>query len=107
LSIISLPQEVFYLFKEKTKLLNLENLKLYSEIKDLILYIDRSFYLNLIRPFLLKNISHYFNNSDNKYYIIKFILCIILPSSYSEYRRISKFFYNLECFSRDTNEAAI
>ena len=105
--ITALPQEVYYLFKEKTQNIDLDWLKIYSEIKDLILYIDKSFFLNLSRPFLLKKISHYFNNSDQKYYIIKFILCVISSDSYSEYKRISRFFYNLETFSRNTFEARL
>lgn len=105
--ITSLPQDVFYLYKNKTRELDLENLKLYSEIKDLILYIDKSFLLNLSKPFILKKISHYFNNKDQKYYIIKFILCIIMTNSYSEYKKVSKFFYNLETFSRNNIESII
>ena len=105
--ITSLPQDVFYLYKNKTRELDLESLKLYSEIKDLILYIDNSFLLNLFKPFILKKISHYFNNKDQKYYIIKFILCIIMANSYSEYKKVSKFFYNLETFTRNNFESII
>lgn len=97
----SLPQDVFYLFKQKNLTLKLNELSIYNEVKDLILYIDKSYFLNLARPFILKNISHYFNYEDQKYYIIKFILCVILPTSYSEYKKISKFFYNLESFSKN------
>ncbi len=99
--ITALPQDVFYLFKQKNLTLNLDELKLYDEIKELILYIDKSYFLNLLSPFLLKNISHYFNTSDQKYYIIKFILCIILPNSFWEYKKIYKFFYNLEAFHKN------
>lgn len=98
MGIYSLPQDVFYLFKQEKLSLNLDELSIYNEVKDLILYIEKSYFLNLARPFLLKNISEYFNNSDQKYYIIKFILCVILPTSYSDYKKISKFFYNLESF---------
>lgn len=103
--ITALPQDIFYLFKQKNFDIKLEKLQLFNEIKNLILFIDNSFFLNIARPFLLKKISYYFNNSDWKYYIIKFILCVILSSSYSEYKKISKFFYNLETFSWTSKEA--
>lgn len=105
--ITSLPQDVFHLYKQKTQSLDLETLKLYTEIKDLILFIDKSFFLNLAKPFILRKVAHYFNSSDQKYYIIKFILCVVLPNSYSEYKKVSKFFYNLESFQRKNLESRI
>lgn len=98
MGINSLPQDVFYLLKQKNHTLDLGGLTIYNEVKDLILYIENSYFLWLTRPFLLKNISNYFNSSDQKYYIIKFILSVVLSSSYSEYQKITKFFFNLESF---------
>lgn len=94
----SLPQDVFYLLKQKNHTLDLSGLTIYTEVKDLILYIENSYFLWLTRPFLLRNISNYFNNWDQKYYIIKFILSVVLSTSYSEYQKITKFFFNLESF---------
>lgn len=105
--ITDIPSEVFYKVKEQTLDVNLENISLYSEIKDLILYIDKSYFLSFIRPFLLRKIARYFNNSDQRYYVIKFIACVVLSNSYSEYKVLSKFFYNLEMFHRNTLEAYI
>lgn len=103
--ITDIPVEVFYLLKQQNLDINLDNLSFYNEIKDLILYIENSYFLSFIKPFLLRKISMYFNNSDQKYYIVKFILSVILSNSYSEYKKISKFFYNLEAFSKRTFES--
>lgn len=107
LGITDIPSEVFYKVKEQTLDVNLENISLYNEIKDLILYIDKSYFLSFVRPFLLRKIARYFNNSDQRYYVIKFIACVVLSHSYSEYKVLSKFFYNLEMFHRNTLEAYI
>ncbi len=103
--ITDIPTEVFYLLKQQNLNISLEDLKLYNEIKELIIFIEKSYFLSFLRPFLLRNISRYFNNSDQKYYIVKFILCVILSNSYSEYKRVSKFFYNLEVFYKTSLEA--
>lgn len=105
--ITDIPSEVFYLVKEQTYDVNLENISLYNEIKNLILYIDKSYFLSFVRPFLLRKIARYFNNSDQRYYVIKFIACVVLSNSYSEYKVLSKFFYNLEMFHRKNLEAYI
>lgn len=105
LGITDIPSEVFYLLKQQNLDINLENISLYNEIKELILYIDKSYFLSFVRPFLLRKISNYFNYSDQKYYVIKFILCVVLSNSYSEYKRLSSFFYNLESFYRKWWEA--
>ena len=105
--ITDIPSEVFYKVKEQTLDVNLENISLYNEIKELILYIDKSYFLSFVRPFLLRKIARYFNNSDQRYYVIKFIACVVLSHSYSEYKVLSKFFYNLEMFHRKTLEAYI
>lgn len=97
--ITHIPREVFYLAKINTKDLKLEDDILYREIKDLILYIDKSYFLSFLRPFLIRKISRYFNTLDPKYYIIKFIACVVLTNTYKEYEVMSKFFYNLESFS--------
>ncbi len=97
--ITHIPREVFYLAKTNTKDLKLEDDILYKEIKDLILYIDKSYFLSFLRPFLIRKISRYFNVLDSKYYIIKFIACVVLTNTYKEYEVMSKFFYNLESFS--------
>lgn len=107
LGITDIPSEVFYLVKQQTLDVNLDNISLYNEIKDLILYIDKSYFLSFVRPFLLRKIARYFNNSDQKYYVIKFIACVVLSNSYSEYKVLSKFFYNLEMFHRKSLEAYI
>ncbi|MGE4443601.1 MAG: hypothetical protein AB7E37_01240 [Candidatus Altimarinota bacterium] len=107
LGITDIPSEVFYLVKQQTLDVNLENISLYNEIKDLILYIDKSYFLSFVRPFLLRKIARYFNNSDQRYYVIKFIACVVLSNSYSEYKILSKFFYNLEMFYRKGIEAYI
>ncbi|MBW7954852.1 hypothetical protein H3C61_03495 [Candidatus Gracilibacteria bacterium] len=99
LGITHIPREVFYLAKTNTKDLKLEDDILYREIKDLILYIDKSYFLSFLRPFLIRKISRYFNILDPKYYIIKFIACVVLTNTYKEYEVMSKFFYNLESFS--------
>lgn len=103
--ITDIPTEVFYLLKQQNLDISLKDLKLYNEIKELIIFIDKSYFFSFLKPFLLRNISNYFNNSDQKYYIVKFILCVILSNSYSEYKRVSKFFYNLEVFYKTSFEA--
>lgn len=64
----------------------------------MILLMDKSFILSMMRPFLLYKLSPYFNKKDDKYYISKFIITVLNSSSYSEYEKTSKFFYNLEVF---------
>jgi len=99
LGISMLSPELFYGLRQDQSAL-CEHLKLYIEVKNLILHIDRSLLLSLLRPFLLKDLSKYFNDGDEKYYIIKYIICIILAENYSEYLKLTKFFYNLETFFR-------
>lgn len=103
----AIPQDTFYFLKSKNHWLDMADISLYNEVKDLILYIDKSYILWFIRPFLLKNIANHFNNSDQKYYVIKFIICVVLTKSYWEYEKVSKFFFNLESFYNNNFESHI
>lgn len=94
-----IPRDVFYYLKQNTKALEKNNLNLYDDIKKIILVIENSFLLSILKPFLLSNISAYFSKKDDKYYITKFLVMIVSSSSYSEYKKLSKFFVNLDAFS--------
>lgn len=101
--ITNIPPEVFYLAKEETHGLDIQNIELYKEMIHLILYIESSYFLSFARPFLLRKISKHFNTRvDYKYYVIKFIAFVVLPQNYREYQIVSKFFNNLEVFSKHT-----
>ncbi len=99
--VLFLPQEIFYQYKLNLKQTDISELSLYNQIKELILYIEDSYFLSFFRPFLLHRLSYFFNNSSQKYYIIKFMLLIILANSYTEYEKLQRFFYNLEIFFKD------
>lgn len=96
--ISNVPREVFYVLKHKTNNLSLENLGIYKQIKELILTIDKSSILRLLKPFLYQNIISSYNKNSNKYYLTKFITSVILTDNYTEYQKVSQFYNNLEVF---------
>lgn len=100
--ITDIPSEVYYLLKTQTHDVDMGEINFYLEIKDLIVYIEKSYMMSFLKPFLLQKISRHFNNSDQKYYVIKYIASVILTKNYEEYTLVSRFFYNLEAFHKYT-----
>ena len=92
----SLPREVFYGLKRETKNVPIEGFEPLEDVKQLIMFLHKSSILRLFSPFFIGRLSKYFHKEVNHYYLIKFILTIALPSNYSEYQIMSRFYSKLE-----------
>jgi hypothetical protein len=94
-----MPQRAFYKLKSMTKEVKTDKLNIYDDIKNLILYIDNSFFLSFFKPFLIKNLLKKYDRNENKYYLTKFITSVILAKNYKQYESLNLFYSNLEAYS--------
>ncbi|MCT4616584.1 MAG: hypothetical protein N4A38_00045 [Candidatus Gracilibacteria bacterium] len=99
LGISDMPQRAFYKLKSMTKEVKTDKLNIYDDIKNLILYIDNSFFLSFFKPFLIKNLLKKYDRNENKYYLTKFITSVILAKNYKQYESLNLFYSNLEAYS--------
>lgn len=98
-------REVFYEIKRRTAHITQEpkddvafvHLK---NVKALAIFLNDSYVMRLVRPFLIENLSEMFNKRADRYYFVKFLLTIHLSENYKEYKILSGFFLEIEAYSK-------
>lgn len=100
-----LGREAFYEVKRRTAVATgAENSAVdfphLETVKSLALFLDSSFLMRLIRPFLIERLSSMFNKKTDLYYFLKFLLTIHSSKNYKEYKVLSRFFVALEAHSK-------
>lgn len=99
-----LGRETFYEIKRRTsKIAEVRGegeFPHFENVKALAVLLDGSFFMRLIRPFLIERLSAMFNKKTELYYFVKFLLTVHSPKNYKEYKTLSRFFVALEAHSK-------
>lgn len=98
-------REVFYEIKRRTSHIaqtpkDDESFAHLRNVKALAIFLNDSYVMRLVRPFLIENLSEMFNKKADRYYFVKFLLTIHLATNYKEYKVLSGFFLDLEAYSK-------
>lgn len=92
----SLPRDEFYQLKRRTDGADPSDFGVLRQVKDLVIYLQKNWLTQFLLPFFLRRLARRFNAGNANYWLVKFVLAMVLPQGYSEYRQVIAFYSKLE-----------